>query len=146
MSWVINPIMEWQDPRDGEWYQITDHGRSPLQVSVERIETTHRTVTGTMRRYVIAKKRTFTCSWENLPDTDNAFLTNGQNGQWMEDFHNEVDGSFKVRFRKGRDRALLTEDLENTEVTVMITDFSKEVTKRGSQFDFLSMDINLEEV
>jgi hypothetical protein len=148
--------MEWYDTRAtvngvanpfaNSWVKISDHGRSPLSITVERIETSQRMANGTLRRYVVAKKRTFSCSWENLPDKATTFLANGQPGQWMEDFHNTVNGSFQMRIRQGSNVNSGGTIPAAQTYTVMITDFSKDVTKRGPAFDLVSMDMTLEEV
>jgi hypothetical protein len=99
-----------------------------------------------MRRYTVAKKRTLSCSWENIPDKPTTFLANGQPGNWMEDFYDTIDGSFFVRLRAGSDRDLTLTDMDGEVIEVMITDFSKEISKRGPSFDLWNMDITLEEV
>lgn len=150
MGWQENPIMEWLDPRPdsptfGDWVKISDHGREPLAIAIERIENKQRMADGTLRRYVVAKKRTFSTAWSNFPSVATDFLANGQPGEWMEQFHNEVNGEFKMRLRAGSDRGTATASLTE-EYMVMITDFSKDIEKRGLQFDMWSMDITLEEV
>lgn len=156
MAWTTNPVMEWLD--GATWVKISDHGRSPLSISVERIENKQRMADGTLRRYVVAKKRTFSVSWDHLPDKSVSFLANGQPGEWMETFHNATDGSFKMRLRAGSDESIaLASALTRTggdplladnsrEFTVMISDFSKEVVKRAKDFDMWSLSITLEEV
>ena len=156
MAWTTNPIMEWWD--GSAWVKISDHGRSPLSISVELIETKTRMADGTLRRYVVAKKRTFSCSWENFPDKATAFLANGQDGDWMEQFYNTHDDSFLMRLRAGSDEGTaLAEALTRTggdpaltdnerEFTVMFSEYSKEVLKRGKNFDLWSLSITLEEV
>ena len=151
MNWKQNPIMEWYDPREGsptynQWVKISDHGRSSLSIDYERIENSQRMANGMMRRYVVAKKRTYSCSWENLPNTDTDFLANGQSGEWMEDFHDEVDGAFRMRIRAGSDVDLPTSDPGIEEVLVMFSDYSRETSKRGAAFDLWNVDISLEEV
>lgn len=151
MPWTTNPIMEWKDPRPAsptynQWVLISDHGRSPLAMSVERIENKQRMANGTLRRYTVAKKRTWSTSWENLPDKAVTFLANGKHGQWMEDFHNDVDGAFDMRIRSGSDRDVNLGASGGTIVKVMISDYSRETIKRGVQFDLWGLDITLEEV
>lgn len=51
-------------------YVLSDHNRSPLAEEYERIENTRRTARGKRRRYFIADKRTFTLSWNTLPETN----------------------------------------------------------------------------
>ena len=146
MGWSTNPIMEWSTNGGTTWTKISDHGRSPLNVSVERIENRQRMADGTLRRYVTAKKRTFQTSWDNLPDKATTFLANGQTGAWMENFHNTVDGSFLMRLRAGSDIDTVITGVNGIVVEVMITDFSKEITKRGKFFDLWNLDMSLEEV
>lgn len=153
MVWTTNPIMEWST-NGTTWTKISDHGRSALTIGVERIETKQRMANGRMRKYVVSKKRSFSCSWANLPDKATSFLANGQAGEWMERFHNENDGSFKMRLRSGSDQDKTTlprtgdeDDLDTERIfTVMISDFSKDVIKRGKSFDLWNLDITLEEV
>jgi hypothetical protein len=102
MSWKTNPVMEWSE--DGTtWVKISDHGRSPLSITPERIEKKQRMADGTLRRYVIAKKRSFSCSWDHFPSKTTTFLAGGQPGDWMEEFHNRVNGAFYMRLRSGND-------------------------------------------
>ena len=145
MSWKTNPIMEWWDDRLAEpgWVKISDHNRGPLSIDVERIENKQRTVGGTLRRYVVTKKRNFSTSWDNIPSKKVAMLANGEAGEWMEDFHNDHDGAFKIRLREGSD---INSETGIEEVTVMISDFSKEVIKRGANTDLWTLSLTLEEV
>lgn len=155
MSWANNPIMEWSVDNGTTWIKVTDHGRSPLTVGVERIENKQTMVSGTKRRYVVAKKRTFSCSWDNLPDKSTSFLANGTTyGNWIEEFYNSTDGAFQMRLRSGSDqtiadptRAGTVNDPDNERIfKVMFSEFSKEVLKRGPAFDLWSLSITLEEV
>lgn len=146
MPWTTNPIMEWSTDGGTTWTRISDHGRSPLSVSVERIENKQRMANGTLRRYVVAKKRSWSCSWDNLPDKAVSFLANGQHGAWMENFHNTVDGSFLMRIRAGSDKDTTITGTNGEVYEVMISEFSKEIVKRGKAFDLWTLDITLEEV
>lgn len=147
MTWINNPIMEWWDTRGTpQWVKITEHNRSPLSVSYERLESKQRMVDGTLRRFVVGKKRTWSCSWDNLPSEAGTLLVNGQGGNWMEQFHYDTDGAFLMRLRHGADQDTATNALPSTqEVKVMITDFSKEIIKRGANTDLWSLSITLEE-
>lgn len=145
-SWTTNPIMEWSVDGGANWTKISDHGRGPLVVSVERTENKQTMADGTRRRHNVAKKRTWQTSWENLPDKASTFLTNGQPGDWMETFHNTTDGAFLMRLREGADRDTTFSGVTGEVYTVMIADFSKEIIKRGTAFDLWSLDLTLEEV
>lgn len=155
MTWKNNPVMEWSTDGGTTWTKVTDHGRSSLSVSIERIETEQRMVNGTKRRYVVAKKRTFSCDWENLPDKNVSFLANGTTyGKWLESFYNTTDGAFLMRLRSGSDsEATSLTRVDNVALddygrifTVMATDYTKDIIKRGSTFDMWNISMTLEEV
>lgn len=153
MSWQENAIMYWSSDGGTTWNKISDHNRSPLQISIERIERTNRMVDGTLRRYVVGKKRAFTVSWTNFPSKTNpsfngksglGTVDGGWAGEDIENFYNTVDGAFKVRLRKGSDQGTDISAIAE-EYDVMLTDFSKDVEKRGV-VDFWSLSVTMEEV
>lgn len=140
MAWTDNAIMFWHNGTT--FVKVTDHGRGPLNVSVERIERTNRMVDGTLRRYTVSKKHGWDTSWENIPST-NLKATGktadlGMAGEDIEAFHNANDGAFQMQLRRG-DGTVET-------FTVMITDFSKEISKRGPNVDLWNLSISLSEV
>lgn len=140
MAWSDNTAMFWHDGT--QFRKITDHKRSPLSVATERIEKKQRMANGTLRRYTVAKKRTWSASWDMIPSTNsnpNSLTTadGGWAGDDIEGFHNSTNGEFQMQLRDG-------EGTIET-VTVMISDFSKEVIKRGV-VDFWNLSITLEEV
>lgn len=140
MTWTSNAAMFWWD--GNEFVKVTDHNRSALSVSVERIEKKSRMANGTLRRYTVAKKRTWSCSWDMIPSKNGVIgslstVDGGMAGNDIEDFHDNTDGAFLMQLRQG-DGTVET-------VTVMITDFSKDTAKRGPGIDFLNISITLEE-
>ena len=140
MAWTDNAAMFWHNGT--EFKKVTDHNRQPISVAVERIENKQRMTNGTLRRYTVAKKRTWSTSWDMLPNTNgnSGGLTTadgGFAGEDIEGFHNSNNGSFQMQLRDG-------EGTVET-VTVMISDFSKEIAKRGI-VDFWNLSITLEEV
>jgi len=143
MVWTANTIMFWYD--GATFQKITDHGRAPLTVAYERIDNSTRMWDGTMRRYTIAKKRTWNASWEMLPSTNTKTGVGGMgtaDGGWagdsIQNFYNTTDGAFQMQLRSG-DGTIET-------VTVMITEFQKEITKRGPRVDYWNLSITLVEV
>lgn len=66
---LVKPALITFDMGDGP-VELTEHNRSPLAVSIERIETKQRTANGTLRKHHIADKHSFEVSWEMLPTGD----------------------------------------------------------------------------
>lgn len=147
-----NAIMEWSidhdpvTPGSGTWDKVTDHNRAALAVNVERIETKQRMADGTMRRYVVAKKRTWSTSWTMLPNRNDIVGFPGTvDGAWagkaIEDFHDANDDAFYIRLYGADGVEVLPPTL------VMITDFNKDVVKRSpGGIEFWDLSITLEEV
>lgn len=126
-------LMEWNGNK------ITDHQRSALDISVERIGSTHRLANGTMRKYVVADKRTFTMSWEGVPHSSNYTVDGYWGAKQMEAFYDSPAGADAF------DLTLYYGDGTSEVVTVMFTEFSSSLQKRGL-YDFYDVDVTLEEV
>jgi hypothetical protein len=159
MSWKNNSLMWWQI--GNTLYKISDHNRSPLSEDTERIDNKKRMLDGTLRRYSVTKKRTWTCSWDNLPSKQSISgmktADNGLYGEQMEALHNSTDGEFRMILRRGTARNVQTfPNVPSTQLpyddgtfyatNVMITEFSKETVKRGLNTDLWNVSITLEEV
>lgn len=153
MSWKDNAIMFWSTDQV-TWNKISDHNRSPLDISSERFGRENRMANATLRRYTVAKKRTFSVSWNMFPSkitpsyggkTGLGTVDGGWAGEDIENFYNTVDGRFYMKLRKGTDEAKAANDGTLEVVSVMFTDFSKAIEKRGI-VDLWSLDVTLEEV
>jgi len=131
MKFPKNCIMQWND------HKVTDHNRSELSVSVERIENSKRMANGTLRKYVIADKRKFSVSWDNLPDNTAWTVDGFWGGRDIENFYNNNAGSFTLKVTNGNGSV--------ESFAVVFSDFSKAIHKRGS-YDFWSLDVSMEEV
>lgn len=116
---------------------ITEHNRSELNISPKRIETSKRMANGTLRKYVIADKREFSVSWDMIPDTTAATVDKKWGGNAIETFYNTTPGAFVLTVTDGAGVA--------TDYTVVFTDFSKVINKRG-KYDAWDIDVTLEEV
>lgn len=154
MSWKDNPIMTW----DGQ--KVSDHGRSALNQDHERIGSDRRMHDGTLRRMHKSIKRTWNTSWENLPSTNTAArgmktADGGMAGKDMEAFYLSHPGKFRMILRRGSainktvpevtDSQLPFENDDFYIANVMMTEFSKDIDKRGAS-DLWSVSVTLEEV
>lgn len=152
MSWQTNATMYWSDDSGATWHMVTDHNRQPLSINVTRLETVNRMANGTLRRYSIAKKQTITTSWSNVPSITAPATGNGGtvDGGWggidMKAWHDSHDGSFLVKLRKGQDINKTASDGTIETLTMMISDFSHDVVRRGVNVDFWNVSLTLEEV
>lgn len=72
-------------------YTITDHNRSELEISYERIEKSDRMADGTMRRFITANKKKISTSWSELPALSGIKYTADGNlgGAFLKSFYEE---------------------------------------------------------
>lgn len=124
-------IMQWNGTK------VTEHNRSELNVDVERIGDSQRTMNGTMRKWYVADKKTFSCSWDNLPALTTKTVDGSMGGVAIEAFYMSNTGPFTLTINN-------THGVET--YTVVFTKFSKNIVKRVGTADLWNIDITLEEV
>ena len=72
------------------WYKLSDHNRMPIQTAYDLIESAKRMANGTLRKYVVAKKRKVSSEWNNFPTLDSNLVdysTGGRAAAWMKAFY-----------------------------------------------------------
>lgn len=133
------PIQIFKRPALMRWdgNKITDHGRSALGVSFNRIETSQRMANGMLRKYFVADKREFDVSWKELPSTGPWTVDGFWGGKEMLEFWTSSLWAFTLQLSDGQ---------EGTEsYQVMFSSFDYDIEKRGAT-DLWSVSVTLEEV
>jgi hypothetical protein len=131
MTFVYPRLMRWNNN------SVTDHNRAALSIDVERIEKKQRMADGTMRKFVIADKRTFSTSWTMLPKVAEQTVDGYWGGEDIESFYTSTSGSFPLEISDA--------DNDTTTYTVMFSNFSRNIVKRGTT-DFWEISVSMEEV
>ena len=116
---------------------ITDHNRSELSISHERIETSERMADGTLRKSVVATKKEFSCSWTDVPHTSEFTVDGFWGANELTDFYMDTPGPFWLNLVEG--------DGNLQSYFVVIEDFSCALKKRGL-FDMYDVEISMVEV
>lgn len=128
------------------WNKITEHNRSALELSPERIERVVRTSNGTLRKNHIADKRKFQLSWDMLPSYRTLTVDGGWGAEDLRSFYYSDEGkqSFKIRVnlaKNGSDQSSSGYE----EYTVIISSCNFSVVKRGLQPHW-NVSLSLDEV
>lgn len=131
MKFPRNAIMMWNNNK------VTDHNRSELSVSVERIENSKRMANGRMRKYVIADKHSFSVSWNDLPDRKEWTVDGFWGGKEIEAFYKANAGEFELKVTNGDGRV--------ETFAVVFKEFDKKINKRDV-YDLWDVSIQMEEV
>lgn len=152
---------------------LSDHNRSPINGSFNRLEQRERMINGRMRSYHIADKLEISTSWEMLPSrsypgaadyssagqttytkTEEYTADNGAGGVELLDWYLNHTDSFWVFLSYDNYKNYNVADSaynqlnEYSEVVEMfVSSFDYSIVKRGnSTYDFWNIDIRLEEV
>lgn len=126
--------------------KVTEHNRSDLDVSIERIEQVTRTSDGTLRKNYITDKRRFSASWTMLPSYRTLTVDGAWGAEDLRTFYlsNEGKTSFRIRINLAKNGADQTSS-GYEEYTVVFGGCNFSVVKRGLQPHW-NVSIELEEV
>lgn len=117
---------------------ITEHNRGAFTVEWEEFESSSRMTDATLRRFLIARKRKFATSWENVPN----LTTKTVDGKWgadaMQSYYLSQTDPFTLTIRPGNGPVQT--------YTVIITQFSYDWQKRANGYDMINVSVSLEEV
>jgi hypothetical protein len=128
------------------WNKVTEHNRSALELSTERIERVVRTSNGTLRKNHIADKRKFQLSWDMLPSYRNLTVDGGWGAEDLRSFYFGDEGkqSFNIRVnlaKTGLDQS--SSGFESYNVIISSCNFT--LVKRGLQPHW-NVSLSLDEV
>ena len=128
------------------WNKVTEHNRSAMELSPERIEKVVRTSNGTLRKNHIADKKKFQMSWDMLPSYRTLTIDGGWGAEDLRSFYFGDGGkeSFKIRVnlaKAGSDQSSSGYE----EYTVIISSCNFTVVKRGLQ-PYWNVSLSLDEV
>lgn len=130
-------IMYWGGKSDSVLSKITEHNRSPLSVSWEQIENSKRMIDGTLRRWTVARKRTWATSWDMVPHSNIRTVDGGWGGEQMQAFYLSHGGEFSIE--------ISNPDGTKERVLAMFSSFDKSIEKRGA-YEMWNVSVSIEEV
>lgn len=116
-------IMYWGKRNDSALKKLTEHNRQSLNVSWEAIETSDRMIDGTLRKWQVTRKRSWSVSWNGVPHDSARCVDGAMGGDAMEKFYLANPAEFSMEIRKF--------DGTKERVLVMFTSFEKTILKRG---------------
>ena len=129
----------------GTQLTLSDHSRSELSIDYDVIEKSQRMANGTLRKYVVAKKKSFSCSWDSLP-TVTSFVVDGYaDAKKMKQYYELYSAQpLVMTLYYGRNEAT---DLSYAETyNVFWESFSFEIVKRYQNFDYWNVDAEFVEI
>lgn len=151
---------------------LSDHNRSSLSLSTQRIENKQRMINGTMRSYYVADKLQMSVSWEMLPsrsfnkdpdfneNTGKAEASNlqdytvdgGAGGVEMLEWYENHPGPFWMLLAYDKYNEFENNKYDylgqyNQIIQVYFTSFNYDIVRRGKNtYDFWNINLSVEEV
>jgi hypothetical protein len=128
------------------WNKVTEHNRSEFSVQINRIEKQVRTANGSMRKFFIADKKSFSVGWTMLPSYRSLTVDGGWGAEDLRTFYNSAggQGEFLIRVNLAKD-GTNQESSGYEEYNVIFSQCNFSVLKRGIQPHW-SVNITLDEV
>jgi hypothetical protein len=130
-----------------QWNKLTEHNRASFNIDNNRIEQAQRTSNGTLRKFFIADKKTFSVTWDMLPSYRTLTVDGAWGAEDIRSFYNSSAGKdvFKIKINLAKGGTNDTETVKAEEYNVVFTNCNFTVLKRGLQPHW-SVSITLEEV
>ena len=130
----------------GTYYKVSEHNRSEFNIDPQRIEKVQRMSNGSLRKFWVADKKTFSLSWDMLPHSTALTVDGGWGAKDLRDFYYGVggQGTFDIKVNlatNGTDQS--SSGFE--EYTVSITNASFAIQKRGIEPHW-SVSLSMEQV
>ena len=128
------------------WNKVTEHNRSEFGVQINRIEKQVRTANGSLRKFFIADKKSFSVGWTMVPSYRSLTVDGGWGAEDIRTFYNSTGGQeeFLIRVNLAKDGSN-QESSGYEEYNVVFGQCNFSVVKRGIQPHW-SVNITLEEV
>jgi len=115
---------------------LSDHSRSPLNLDYDIIQKEQRMANGTMRKYVVSKKKTFSCSWSMLPTKSSMIVDNKANAKLMKEYYEKYCAApLRLSLYHGRNSSSIS-SISNP--SPHISSFSANVTSLGANLTWVA--------
>lgn len=138
---------------------LSDHSRSQLSVNYEVIEKSNRMADGTMRRYIVSKKRKFSCQWSMLPTIRGQVADGNADARDMKEFYDKYcyselqmslfymqNATERGKPTSNYNRTLDANHYIETPINVFWSGFNFDVAKRLRNFDYWNVSAEFTEI
>lgn len=129
------------------WRELSDHNRSEMEIGNNRIEDTQRMANGTLRKFFVKDKKTFSVSWSMLP----SYRAQTVDGKWgaedLREFYKSSLGqsTFRIKLNFAKAGTKQYDTASEEEYVVSFTSCNFVLVKRGVNA-FWNVSLSMEEV
>lgn len=124
---------------------LSDHSRSELQIKYDVIEKSQRMANGITRKYVVAKKKQLSCSWDMLPTVQSMVVDGNANAKKMKQYYELYSGQpLSMTLYYGKNAATDATYVEY--INVFWDSFDFDISKRYNNFDYWNISAEFVEI
>ena len=138
---------EFNNSNGGGVLTLSDHSRSPLSVSYDVLSKSDRMADGTLKKYVVARKKIIQCQWTMLPTIRTQVADANADARDMKEFYeSNLYRQMSMTLHYNRNFAERVGGSYTESVLVYWDNFSFDVVKRYKDFDYWDVTAEFVEV
>ena len=129
-----------------DWIRLSEHNRSEIGISIQRIEQSQRMANGSLRKFFVADKKQFSVSWNMLPGSRIYTIDNEWGALDLIEFYNISEGQSTFDIRLNFAKTGTNQESSGYEpYTVSCTSFNATLVRRG-EIPFYNIFMSMEQV
>ena len=129
-----------------DWIRLSEHNRSEIGISIQRIEQSQRMANGSLRKFFVADKKQFSVSWNMLPGSRIYTIYNEWGALDLIEFYNSSEGQSTFDIRLNFAKTGTNQESSGYEpYTVSCTSFNATLVRRG-EIPFYNISMSMEQV
>lgn len=147
LSVVGGNATEFNNSNGGGALTLSDHSRSPLSVTYDVLSKSERMADGTLKRYVISRKKIIQCQWAMLPTIRGQVVDNNADARDMKEFYeSNMFKSMTMSLYYNRNDAERASAAYLETLSVYWNNFTFDVVKRYKNFDYWNVTAEFVEI
>jgi hypothetical protein len=129
-----------------DWIRLSEHNRSEIGITQQRIEQSQRMANGSLRKFFVADKKEFSVSWTMLPGSKIYTVDNEWGALDLIEFYNSSEGQSTFDIRLNFAKTGTNQESSGYEsYTVSCTSFNATLVRRG-EIPFYNISMSMEQV
>jgi hypothetical protein len=148
MSIITLPVGSTLFLFDGQLRKLSEHNRSPISITTNRIEQVQRMSNGTARKFFVADKIGLSVSWDQLPSYSTFTVDGGFGALDIKTFYDGSFGksTFNVKVMHANSATLYDKTMYFTNCSIEMVRRNAKLTSSSTPQELWNVNISLEEV
>lgn len=148
MSIITLPVGSTLYLQDTQYRALSEHNRSPISITTNRIEQIQRMSNGTARKFFVADKIILSVSWNQLPSYSTFTVDGGWGALDIKSFYdgNYGKSTFNVRVMHANGSVLHEKVMYFTNCSIDMVRRNAKLTSSSTPQELWDVSISLEEV